>query len=107
MREFERNPNWSKDIMLDVSKKTGLSEAQVYKWGWDQKRKKCQELGIPEHEMDNYDFGTMTPHFQHSLSFPRVDDMVEMQGQYQEEIFNKTKLSKMELKRKSKILGMR
>jgi hypothetical protein len=23
-----------------VSKKTGLSEAQVYKWGWDQKRKK-------------------------------------------------------------------
>jgi hypothetical protein len=40
MREFERNQNWSKDTMLDVSKKTGLSEAQVYKWGWDQKRKK-------------------------------------------------------------------
>ena len=40
MREFERNPNWSKDTLLDVSRKTGLSEAQVYKWGWDQKRKK-------------------------------------------------------------------
>lgn len=39
MREFERNPNWSKDTLLEVSKKTGLSEAQVYKWGWDQKRK--------------------------------------------------------------------
>jgi hypothetical protein len=35
MREFERNQNWTKDTMLDVSKKTGLSEAQVYKWGWD------------------------------------------------------------------------
>ena len=35
MREFERNPNWSKDTLLDVSRKTGLSEAQVYKWGWD------------------------------------------------------------------------
>lgn len=40
MREFERNPAWSKDTLLDVSRKTGLSEAQVYKWGWDQKRKK-------------------------------------------------------------------
>jgi hypothetical protein len=40
MREFDRNPNWSKETLLDVSKKTGLSEAQVYKWGWDQKRKK-------------------------------------------------------------------
>ena len=40
MREFERNPNWSKETLLEVSRKTGLSEAQVYKWGWDQKRKK-------------------------------------------------------------------
>lgn len=40
MREFEKNPNWSKETLLDVSRKTGLSEAQVYKWGWDQKRKK-------------------------------------------------------------------
>ena len=38
--EFERNPTWSKDTLLEVSKKTGLSEAQVYKWGWDQKLKK-------------------------------------------------------------------
>jgi len=27
MREFERNPNWSKETLLEVSKKTGLSEA--------------------------------------------------------------------------------
>ena len=41
MREFDKNDgNWSKETLLDVSKKTGLSEAQVYKWGWDQKRKK-------------------------------------------------------------------
>jgi hypothetical protein len=40
VREFERNPNWTKDTLLEVSRKTGLSEAQVYKWGWDQKRKK-------------------------------------------------------------------
>lgn len=40
MREFDRNPNWSKETLLEVSRKTGLSEAQVYKWGWDQKKKK-------------------------------------------------------------------
>jgi len=40
VREFDRNPNWTKDTLFDVSRKTGLSEAQVYKWGWDQKRKK-------------------------------------------------------------------
>ncbi len=40
MKEFDKNPNWSKETLLEVSRKTGLSEAQVYKWGWDQKRKK-------------------------------------------------------------------
>ena len=40
MREFEKNPNWSKETLLEISRKSGLSEAQVYKWGWDQKRKK-------------------------------------------------------------------
>lgn len=27
VREFDRNPNWTKDTLLEVSKKTGLSEA--------------------------------------------------------------------------------
>mmetsp|Transcript_1818 Transcript_1818/g.2015 ORF Transcript_1818/g.2015 Transcript_1818/m.2015 type:complete len:224 (-) Transcript_1818:81-752(-) len=39
IKEFQANPEWSKDNMQEVSQKTGLSEAQVYKWGWDQKRK--------------------------------------------------------------------
>ncbi len=40
MEEFERNPAWTKDTLSEVAQKTGLSEGQVYKWGWDQKRKK-------------------------------------------------------------------
>jgi hypothetical protein len=39
VKEFQANPEWSKDNMLEVSRKTGLSEAQVYKGGWDQRRK--------------------------------------------------------------------
>jgi hypothetical protein len=27
MREFERNSNWTKETLLEVSRKTGLSEA--------------------------------------------------------------------------------
>ena len=27
IREFDRNPNWTKETLLEVSRKTGLSEA--------------------------------------------------------------------------------
>jgi hypothetical protein len=37
---FDENPNWSKDTLAELSIHTGLSEGQVYKWGWDQKRKR-------------------------------------------------------------------
>jgi len=47
IREFQANPEWSKDNMQEVSEKTGLSEAQVYKWGWDQKRK----MNDPNHDI--------------------------------------------------------
>ena len=64
VREFDRNPNWSKETLLEVSRKTGLSEAQVYKWGWDQKRKKygpeLAALMMPPFEslgMSNYNEG--------------------------------------------------
>ena len=40
LAEFKENPEWSKEVVSRVSRKTGLLEAQVYKWGWEQKRKK-------------------------------------------------------------------
>ena len=39
MQEFQRRPFWSKEVMSELADRTGLSEAQVYKWGWDQKKK--------------------------------------------------------------------
>lgn len=39
MSEFDKDPNWSKETCNKVSKATGLTESQVYKWGWDQKNK--------------------------------------------------------------------
>ena len=33
--EYEKDPNWGKKMITRLSKKSGLSEAQVYKWNWD------------------------------------------------------------------------
>ena len=33
--EFARHPHWTKEVVAGVSAKTGLNEAQVYKWHWD------------------------------------------------------------------------
>ena len=44
---FDTEPHWSKETLAEISIKTGLTEAQVYKWGWDQKRKK---FGVVEAE---------------------------------------------------------
>ncbi len=43
VEEYRSNPSWNKNTMSDVARKTGLTEAQVYKWGWDQKKKKVEE----------------------------------------------------------------
>ena len=40
--EFEKEAFWDKEKILQVSKSTGLSESQVYKWFWDQKKKKAE-----------------------------------------------------------------
>lgn len=37
--EFEKDSNWTKEHITYISKITGLSESQVYKWCWDQKKK--------------------------------------------------------------------
>ena len=38
-QEFQICTEWDKDKITKLSKKTGLSEAQIYKWSWDQKKK--------------------------------------------------------------------
>lgn len=37
--EFSKGDNWNKEKISQVSQITGLSESQVYKWCWDQKKK--------------------------------------------------------------------
>lgn len=43
MQEFEKDPTWGKETYQRVARETGLSESQVYKWGWDQKNKKNED----------------------------------------------------------------
>ena len=37
--EFKKNPDWTKEQVTMLSAQSGLSESQVYKWAWDQKKK--------------------------------------------------------------------
>lgn len=53
MQEFKKDPTWSKDTYQRVARETGLSESQVYKWGWDQKNKKNEEAEDSDDELDN------------------------------------------------------
>ena len=38
-KEFEISYDWSRDDITRLSQQTGLSEGQIYKWSWDQKKK--------------------------------------------------------------------
>ena len=39
IEEYDQNKIWTKEIVVSLAEKTGLSVAQVYKWGWDYKKK--------------------------------------------------------------------
>ena len=39
MSQYRLDPEWTKDTCKRVALETGLSESQVYKWGWDQRNK--------------------------------------------------------------------
>lgn len=45
LKEYEENSQWDKDFIQELSKKTGLSEAQIYKWNWDYKKKSKRSIG--------------------------------------------------------------
>ncbi len=48
MEEFTREEDWSKEKISKMAEITGLTESQVYKWCWDQKKKatcKGSEIG--------------------------------------------------------------
>ena len=55
MEYFEEDRNWTKETCHMVSIKTGLTESQVYKWGWDQKKKLEMEyeVGKQKTSVDN------------------------------------------------------
>ena len=45
IQEFHMNPRWERQQVAELARRTGLTEAQVYKWGWDY-RKKIKENAI-------------------------------------------------------------
>lgn len=111
MREFDRNPNWSKETLLEVSRKTGLSEAQVYKWGWDQKRKKygpeLAALMMPPFE--SMGSGDNAAYHYEMMKEAALDGEVDYQDEDEEEVHdqgpNKENMPPEELSSKARLFG--
>ncbi|CDW77671.1 UNKNOWN [Stylonychia lemnae] len=36
---YRSNPNWSRDLVVQLSQELGLTTQQVYKWNWDKKKR--------------------------------------------------------------------
>ncbi len=51
------NPEWTKEKVEELSFKTGLSESQVYKWNWDQRKKFTQEADQIDASVARDEFG--------------------------------------------------
>ena len=35
---------WSREKIIEISERSGMSETQIYKWWWDQTRKRMKKL---------------------------------------------------------------
>ena len=58
---FNKHPRWDKSTVDRASRLSGLSRSQVYKWGWDRKKKDPQSnLGIYKPTKD--EFGGYSKH---------------------------------------------
>jgi hypothetical protein len=55
--EFKINPEWTKEKVEDLSERTGLSESQVYKWNWDQRKKFVMDFDNIDAEVARDEFG--------------------------------------------------
>jgi hypothetical protein len=60
IKYFKKNPRWDRYTVEKASKESGLSRAQVYKWGWDRKKKDLPEEGFMKPSKD--EFGGYSKH---------------------------------------------
>ena len=37
---------WSREKIIEIAERTGMTETQIYKWWWDQTRKRVKRLKI-------------------------------------------------------------
>lgn len=76
IEEYNRSAVWTKEQVVSLAEQTGLSEAQVYKWGWDYKkklRKQAMQFNVAEVMCGEI------------LAPSKIDlEMVELQKRYKE-----------------------
>lgn len=48
-QELDGEMNWTKEKIVRMAQITGLSQSQVYKWCWDQKKKQVKSKDDSKH----------------------------------------------------------
>ncbi len=78
--EFSKSDNWNKEKITHVAQLTGLSESQVYKWCWDQKKKieeqenqKLQNGGKVKADFNKYDLMELFKSEDFELALSQID----------------------------------
>ena len=44
MLQYEKNSDWSKEYIMSLSKKLGMTNAKIYKWHWDFSKKSNKKM---------------------------------------------------------------
>lgn len=65
-QEFQIDPTWSNAQCKRIAEQTGLSVAQVYKWGWDKKNR----LAVQRYPQCDENLPPLMPHFAEGLEAP-------------------------------------
>ena len=107
--EMDSDDNWSKEKIYKVSCMTGLSESQVYKWCWDQKKKRLDQEGkVKKIKDDAYKKSKDYKEFDKALSstqgggvYKDIDLMEDKENNFKNTEINGIKISKLKLFEKS------
>ena len=44
---------WSREKIIEIAERTGMTETQIYKWWWDQTRKRVKRLKINRAKLES------------------------------------------------------
>lgn len=88
--------NWSKEKIVKMAEVTGLSQSQVYKWCWDQKKKTSKYFRERDDELAHRklirkDYRERQPGQEEDMKWRHVETKVKPRGDLDTEVESTSK----------------